>query len=234
MHFLKKILIMGALCIPLTSLADVYIDGQPVTGPQGPSGTNGVNGTNGIDGLNAVIVVGNVETLPAGSPAYVTNTVSSNTNTLTFGIPAGSNGVGTAAVTAVALNGITNMPDMTGVVNLGVVSGGGSVVTNIGVTNYIVLVTDSTKTFAISGTNSTIFNLPSVTVANAGTTYTFVKLSSGILTIQAADSDIIVDSSDGGIIYNNTASETYATITLRLVSETTWIIVGGMGTWVTL
>jgi len=73
-------------------------------------------------GVNAVVEIGSVVTLPAGSPAYVSNNVTGNTNSLDFGIPPGSNSTG--SVTAVAINGVTNFPDGSGVVDLGTVSGG--------------------------------------------------------------------------------------------------------------
>jgi hypothetical protein len=96
---------------------------------------------------------------------------------------------------------------------------------------YAVQVTDYGKTFVITNALSVNFTLPSVTVANAGLTYTFVKLSSGTLTITAADADTIADSGAGGTLSDSEAAETYATVTIRLVGETQWVLLGGHGTW---
>jgi hypothetical protein len=99
--------------------------------------------------------------------------------------------------------------------------------------SYTVLTTDSGKVLIMNAAGTTTFSLPSVTAANIGIWFTFVKLGAGQLTIDAADSDIIVDSSAGGTIYNEYAAETWATITLILVSETKWTIIGALGHWTT-
>ena len=56
--------------------------------------TNGENGQNGADGAAATVRVGNVETLPAGSSAYVLNTGTENAAIFDFGIPKGADGSG--------------------------------------------------------------------------------------------------------------------------------------------
>jgi hypothetical protein len=98
---------------------------------------------------------------------------------------------------------------------------------------YNVTTTDTGKTLVMNSANDKIFNLPSVDATNVGTFYTFVKIGAGKVTIDAADSDLIADSSAGGTIYDSQASETYATITLQLVSATQWVITGFNGTWTT-
>ena len=57
-----------------------------IPGPPGPAGQNGTNGS------AATITVGNVITLPAGSPATVSNAGTANAAVFNFGIPAGQNG----------------------------------------------------------------------------------------------------------------------------------------------
>jgi hypothetical protein len=77
------------------------------------------------------------------------------------------------------------------------------------------------------------FNLPSVGASDIGAWYRFTKSpsSSGILTIQTADSDVIADTTPGGTIYNDTASEVYANVTIQLISATQWTITGAHGSW---
>jgi len=99
--------------------------------------------------------------------------------------------------------------------------------------DYAVQIADSSKTIVLTGAAAKVFSLPSVAAGDVGTWYTFVKSGSGQLTIDAADSDIIIDSGAGDTVYNNTAAETYATITLELVSETQWIATASFGTWTT-
>jgi len=79
------------------------------------------------------------------------------------------------------------------------------------------------------------FDLPSVDAGDVGGWFRFVKAStaSGTLTVDAADSDIIADSSAGGTIYDDEATETYATITIQLAAATQWVITGAHGSWTT-
>jgi hypothetical protein len=51
--------------------------------------------------------------------------------------------------------------------------------------------------------------------------------------VQAASGDKIADSSTSGSIYDNTAGETYADITIQVAANNTWIVAGGHGTWTT-
>ena len=97
--------------------------------------------------------------------------------------------------------------------------------------NYTVLASDFGKTLVMNSTDNKTFALPSVNSANVGNWLTFANINTGRLTIDAADSDIIVDSAAGATIYSDDNS--IATITLELVSETRWLITGAHGTWVT-
>jgi hypothetical protein len=96
---------------------------------------------------------------------------------------------------------------------------------------YNILTSDVGKTFTCSATTTQTFNLPSVDSTNIGYTYTIVKLGTGQVTIDAADSDTIEDSGAGDTIY--CADETPATITLRLFTSTGWYIIAANGTWIT-
>ena len=62
------------------------------TGPQGPKGDTGDTGPAGPAGSSATIAVGTVTTLPAGSNATVTNSGTSSSAVLDFGIPQGESG----------------------------------------------------------------------------------------------------------------------------------------------
>ena len=99
--------------------------------------------------------------------------------------------------------------------------------------SYTILTSDIAKTIVMNSASNKIIYLPSVNSTNIRFYVTIAKINSGTLTIQAADNDIIIDSGAGATIYNNESGETYATITLQLVSETKWVAVGGSGTWVT-
>lgn len=64
----------------------------PITGPQGPAGPPGATGAQGTNGAAATVAVGTVTTLPAGSPATVTNAGTSLAALFNFGIPQGQTG----------------------------------------------------------------------------------------------------------------------------------------------
>jgi len=113
-------------------------------------------------------------------------------------------------------------------------SGGGGVipVTESKSDDYTVTVDDNLKTFVMTTSNKT-FTLPSVSSANIGLEFTFIKQNTGKLTIAASDSDIIMDSGAGKTIYNDQSYESYASITLKLATETLWVATAGYGTWIT-
>ena len=92
---------------------------------------------------------------------------------------------------------------------------------------------DYGKAITVNSASARTVTLPSVTAADIGATITVVKLGAGNVTIQAAASTYIADSASGGTIYNNTASQTFATITLRLVTSNKWVVIGGDGLWTT-
>lgn len=98
-------------------------------------------------------------------------------------------------------------------------------------TGYTILTTDGGKTFSCNSAQGQTFNLPSVASADVGFECTIVKMGTGGVIIDAADSDTIEDSGAGDTIY--CADPRYASITLKLVSETHWAIKCAYGTWVT-
>jgi hypothetical protein len=67
---------------------------QGFQGNNGSDGTDGTNGTNGSNGANASIAIGNVSTLLPTQNAFVTNSGTSVSAILNFGIPAGPGGAG--------------------------------------------------------------------------------------------------------------------------------------------
>lgn len=110
-------------------------------------------------------------------------------------------------------------------------SAGGSGAVEAKDMGYTIQTTDSTKTFTCNSASAQTFNLPSVAAVNVGIEFTIIKLGAGQVTIDAADSDLIEDSGAGDTIY--CADEGITTITLKLVTETQWIIKFCSGTWIT-
>lgn len=89
------------------------------------------------------------------------------------------------------------------------------------------------RMFVMNSAGDKIFNLPSVGADDVGLEIDLGKIGAGKLTIQAADSDKINDSSAGGTLFNAQAAEVYARARLKLVAETQWSAeVVGMG-WIT-
>lgn len=88
----------------------------------------------------------------------------------------------------------------------------------------------STQTAA---TDITTYTLPAVTAADVGAQFTFIKKGIGKVVIQAPAATYIADSSAAGTIYNAADSPGCATITIRLASDTLWVIIGGDSMWTT-
>jgi hypothetical protein len=76
-----------------------------------------------------------------------------------------------------------------------------------------------------------IFTLPAGAAGNLGLTFTFSNINTGKLTIQveALSSDKIADSTANG--YIESATDSIAQITIRLVAANQWVIIGAQGTW---
>lgn len=114
----------------------------------------------------------------------------------------------------------------------GLVAAGRDPVTNFA-SGQTLTVDQSGETITCTSSNAETFYLPSVDASHVGSWFRFVKLGSGSMTIEAADTDRIADSGQGDTIYNDEPLQTYATLTLILVSATQWAITEGHGTWTT-
>jgi hypothetical protein len=86
-------------------------------------------------------------------------------------------------------------------------------------------------TVFVSSNTAQSVNLPSVDATNIGISFRIVKGGTGSVTIHAADSDIIADSSAGGHLVGSSSLQSYANVTLLLVDATHWIVTGGDGDW---
>ena len=131
----------------------------------------------------------------------------------------------TSGVNIKTINGTT----LLGSGNIVASSGCGLVVVKD--TGYIILTTDAYTTFSCNSSTTQTFFLPSVDTVNIGIEYTFVKLGTGAVIIDAADSDLIQDSGAGLSIYNIDSG--IASITLKLITATQWVIINTNGTWIT-
>jgi len=92
---------------------------------------------------------------------------------------------------------------------------------------------DFGRTVIINSASARAVYLPSVDTPQIGGWIKVVKLGAGAVTIDAADADTINGGAAGGTLANDVAGETFAYVTLRLVSATAWIIEAGMGSWKT-
>jgi len=97
-------------------------------------------------------------------------------------------------------------------------------------TDHTVTESQSGATLVMNSTGDKTFTLPEGTAANLGLTYTFANINTGKLTIQTTGgADYIADSTAGG--YIESATDTIAQITIRLVAANNWHILGAHGTW---
>ncbi|MEI7529159.1 MAG: hypothetical protein WCK76_09455, partial [Elusimicrobiota bacterium] len=92
---------------------------------------------------------------------------------------------------------------------------------------------DLGKTITVNSATAQTVTLPSGSAGTVGAQITVVKLGAGKVTVTAASGNYIADSASGGTIYCNAVVPAYATITLRLVTATQWMIVAIDGIWVT-
>ncbi len=100
-------------------------------------------------------------------------------------------------------------------------------------TGIVLSAADFGKTITVNSSAAQTVTLPAVSAADIGATVTVVKLGAGRVAIQAAAATYIADSTAGGAIYNQAVGPVYASITLRLVTATQWMLVGGKGAWIT-
>jgi len=95
------------------------------------------------------------------------------------------------------------------------------------------LAADFGRTVIINSASARTVFLPSVDAAEVGGWFAIIKLGTGNVTIDAADSDTVNGGAAGGTLINNVAGEGFAYVKLRLVSATAWLIEAGMGSWAT-
>lgn len=104
-------------------------------------------------------------------------------------------------------------------------------------TNYTVVTADTVGMLTNRGAVSpVVFTLPAAST-NIGSSFTFHKVNDQDVTITAVGTDVVMDSAAAGSISNTTATETFATLTLKAVPLTgstySWMITAGFGTWTT-
>jgi hypothetical protein len=92
---------------------------------------------------------------------------------------------------------------------------------------------DFGKTVVVNSSSARQVNLPSVDVSHIGAWFEIVKLGSGNVTIDAADSDTIEDGAAGGTLVNDRSDESGVGVIVQLVAATAWRIRAGYGTWKT-
>jgi len=98
-------------------------------------------------------------------------------------------------------------------------------------TGATLTVADLGSAYVCDSGSSQTFNLPSVDSPEFGKEVSFYKIGAGTLTIDAADSDTIEDSAAGATVYCSDAG--FASMTLKLVSTTEWIVKSATNTWIT-
>lgn len=92
-------------------------------------------------------------------------------------------------------------------------------------------------TYIVFGCDNTngevIIGLPDVSETDLGAWYRIVKaVPNCTVSIMASNLQSIMDSGEGGKLFNST-SEMGSSVEIQLVSIGTWLIVSGLGTWVT-
>ena len=92
---------------------------------------------------------------------------------------------------------------------------------------------DFGRTVIINSASNRVIYLPSVDASHVGGWIKVIKLGAGNVTIDAADSDTIMDGAAGGTLINDVAAETKSSVLIQLASASAWIIRGGFGTWKT-
>jgi hypothetical protein len=116
----------------------------------------------------------------------------------------------------------------------GAVVGLGGMISSTKTDNYAVQTTDAGSILMMNAATLKTFTLPVVTAADIGMWFTFAKNGANVgnLAVAAQAGNYIGLGASGGTATNSDATQTYANITLTLISATVWIITGGWGTWV--
>ena len=97
--------------------------------------------------------------------------------------------------------------------------------------DYNVLLTDFGKVLTMSNSATKTFFLPSDLSSVVGKTITFAKIGVGKTIVQANTGQSIAGSTSGGVVFDDAAAETFATVTLLVASASALLIVGIDGTW---
>lgn len=144
----------------------------------------------------------------------------------------------TKLATARAINGI----NFDGSAAIQIPSGTGTTVSSSGSNTIAITSGNNAQTFVMSGTATNTYALPtgdlSVFIGSAITPirYTIVKANANTLTIDPGTSNFIAGGGAGKTMTDSVAGETYATVTLQLISSAasvnTWVVIGAHGTWV--
>ena len=74
-------------------------------------------------------------------------------------------------------------------------------------------------------------NLPAIEKKDLWAWLTVVRMGSGILTLTADEDNRIEYGSYGGSMYCEETKRRAANVTLQIVTEDTWAIIAGLGTW---
>jgi len=99
---------------------------------------------------------------------------------------------------------------------------------------YKVSTRDFGKTLRMNQASPMTFLLPPTFNSTDGARVIFMKLGAGRLTVKAAGTDTIRNSSNGGMIYCDPPDETYASLSLEYVfAVSKWVVNGVQGTWIT-
>lgn len=111
------------------------------------------------------------------------------------------------------------------------VGSGSGMTTQTKTDDYNVTTSDLGQSLRMNSASDKTFYLPPMGSSEDGGRITFIKQGSGKMTLDAADSDCIDDSTAGGTIYTTSL---YATITLEYVdSMTRWVIISAYGIFTT-
>lgn len=117
------------------------------------------------------------------------------------------------------------------VLGSGTGSAGGTVVTKTA--DYAVVKADFGNSLVMDSASNKTFTLPTTIAGDVGAKITFIKANTGKVTLQMPAGTKVADSANAGTMYNDLINEDYATITLQLITATKWVVLGGMGTWIT-
>ena len=99
--------------------------------------------------------------------------------------------------------------------------------------DHTVLKSQTGETLVMNTTSNKAFTLFTPTVADVGKLFTFANINTGRLTINVAGAGVkLVDGTAAtGTLYCD--DDSFAQITIQLMSATQWSVIGAHGTWTT-